>query len=96
MTKTYQIHGAGCKNCLKTISSRVSQLSEVKKILNIDINSIVIIFDNSIEYINIDNLNSAFYSSKYWLSQMPHNINFVLVPDPARLNVLSLYVDPIL
>jgi hypothetical protein len=96
MTKTYQIHGAGCKNCLKTISNTVSQLSEVKKILNIDINSIVIIFDDAIEYINIDNLNNAFNSSNYWLSQMPNNINFVLVPDPAHLNVLSLYIDPIL
>jgi hypothetical protein len=82
MTTTYQIHGAGCNGCLQKISNAIIHLPEVEYITNIDLDSISIKFKEYIDYVDIDSLNLAFDGRQYWLSQMPHVINFELVPDP--------------
>jgi hypothetical protein len=82
MTKTYQIHGAGCDGCLKKISFVLIHLPEVEHIISIDTDSIVIRFKEYLEYVDIDILNQAFADGNYWLTEMPHVINFELVPDP--------------
>jgi hypothetical protein len=81
MTKTYQIHGAGCNGCLKKISFALIHLPEVEHIISIDTDTIVIRFKDYLEYVDIDNLNEAF-NGNYWLTQVPHVINFELIPDP--------------
>ena len=82
MTKTYQIHGAGCNGCLKKITKAISTLPEVKQIVGIELDSIIIQFQDSFEYIDINILNQAFDGSRFWLSVVPHIINFELVSEP--------------
>jgi hypothetical protein len=82
MTKTYQIHGAGCEGCLKKISFALIHLPEVERINNIDSESVSIQFKDYLQYIDIDSLNQVFGDHSYWLTQVPHVINFELVPDP--------------
>jgi copper chaperone CopZ len=81
MTNTYQIHGAGCNNCLKRISKAIMGLSHVKQVISIDFDSITISFDDRLEYIDINELNQGF-NGRYWLTVVPHIINFELVLDP--------------
>jgi hypothetical protein len=86
MTKTYQIHGACCDTCLKKISKGLLSLKEVKKILHIDLNSVVIIFHSP-----INNINSAFVEDKFWLSQIPQSTNFIVAPRKMFSKIITKY-----
>jgi hypothetical protein len=76
---TYQVNGAGCKGCLKTIVNRLNQLKEVKLILEIDLNSVTIQFKGNIDFVSISYLNKVFEGRRFFLSKVPHVINFVLI-----------------
>lgn len=79
MTKTYQIHGAGCNNCLQKISNLIVHLPEVDSIIDINLDSVTIKYKDYVEYIDIDSLNLAFESTRFYLTKVPHVINFELV-----------------
>jgi hypothetical protein len=83
MTKTYQIHGAGCNNCLTKISDIIIDLPEVDRIVGIDMDSIAIRFKDYLDYVDINILNQAFGYGSYCLTVVPHIINFELVSEPT-------------
>jgi copper chaperone CopZ len=90
MTKTYQIHGAGCNNCLRKITNTLINLPEVKSVKNVDLDSIIIKFKDYLEYIDIDELNLAFENTRFYLTKVPHIINFELV-EVIKPNIIKLY-----
>jgi hypothetical protein len=81
MIKHYELHGAGCKGCLKKITNTLIRLPEVTRIVSIDLHSITIGFVDSVLFVDLQILNSNFDGS-FWLSQRPDIINFILLDEP--------------
>lgn len=91
MIKTYQIHGAGCNNCLKRITKAINNLLQVKQITSIDLDTITIRFSDQLKYVDINKLNQVF-DGRYWVTVVPHFINFELVPEPIFEKSTSLII----